>query len=183
MDIDSREPLFAYGWQIQRGAYIGPPGPRHIFVRQAHFVEVEVDTETGEVEVVKVVTTNDVGRAISPEGAEGQAYGGATMGVSRARSEDIVYCPVTGVLLNGNLIDYKVHTILDCGPIDSILIETGLGYGPYGSCGIGEDVATVVPASLNNAVYNAIGVWVDDLSLTPDKILKALGKIKKSTVD
>jgi len=176
MDIASTEPLFAYGWQIQRGAYIGPPGPRPLFVRQTHFVEVEVDTETGEVDITKVATVSDVGKAISPEACEGQAYGGAIMGLSRCRSEDIVYCPVTGVLLNGNLADYKVHTILDCGPIDPILVETGLGYGPYGAVGIAEDVSSVIQGAINGAVYNAIGIWIDDISVTPDVVLKALGK-------
>jgi len=176
MDVGSTEPLFAYGWQIQRGAYEGPPSARHLFVRQAHFVELEIDTETGDVEVTKVVTTSDVGKAISPEGCEGQAYGGAVMGVSRVRGEDIVYCPVTGVLLNGNLADYKVATILDCGPIDTIIVETGMGYGPYGACGIAEDVASMVPPALYSAVHNAIGKWVDP-PYTPDKTLKALGKI------
>ena len=106
---------------------------------------------------------------------EGQQYGGSVMGVSRVRSEEIVYCPATGVLLNGNLIDYKINTMLDCGPIDTLIVETGMGYGPYGATGIGEDVATVVPFAFYTAVHNAIGTWVD-LPATPQKVLKALGK-------
>jgi len=176
MDMGSTEPLFAYGWHSQQGAYQGPPGPRPVFVRQAHFVEVEVDSETGEVEVARIANANDVGKAINPDAVEGQQYGGAVMGVSRVRTEQVVYCPATGVILNGNLIDYKINTMLDCGPIDTIIVETGMGYGPYGSTGIGEDVATVVPFALYNAVHNAIGKWVD-LPATPEKVLKALGKI------
>ena len=76
-----------------------------------------------------------------------------------------------------DLLDYKIATMLDAGPIDTILVETGMGYGPYGVVGIGEDVATVVPALLGPAVYNATGVWVDDYPITPDKVLKALGKV------
>ena len=79
-------------------------------------------------------------------------------------------------MLNGNLLDYKIATMLDVGAIDTILVETGMGYGPYGSLGIGEDVATVVPPLLGPAVYNAIGVWVDDFPITPNKVLRALGK-------
>ena len=176
MDIGSTEPIFAYGWHNQQGAYIGPPGARPIFVRQAHFVEVEVDTETGGVEVIRVINANDVGKAINPDAVEGQQYGGSIMGVSRVRTEEVVYCPATGVIMNGNLIDYKINTMLDCGPIDTIIIETGMGYGPYGSVGIGEDNSTVVPFALYAAVRNAIGKWVD-LPITPDKVLKALGKI------
>ncbi|MBI5602715.1 MAG: xanthine dehydrogenase family protein molybdopterin-binding subunit [Deltaproteobacteria bacterium] len=166
-------PLFAYGWQVQEGAYA------HIrlrLCRQAHFMEVEVDTETGEVEITRVVNVNDVGKVISWEGCEAQQYGGTFMAVGRARSEEVVHDPATGVMLNGNLLDYKIATMLDCGPVDTILVETGMGYGPYGTVGIGEDVATVLPPLLGPAVYNALGVWVDDFPITPDKILRALGK-------
>jgi CO/xanthine dehydrogenase Mo-binding subunit len=79
-------------------------------------------------------------------------------------------------MLNGNLLDYKIATILDIGSVNTILIETGMGYGPYGSIGIGEDVATVVPALIMPAVYNAIGVWVDVFPIAPERVLKALGK-------
>jgi CO/xanthine dehydrogenase Mo-binding subunit len=167
------EPLFAYSWQVQQGAY---SSTRHRFCRQAHFMEVEVDTETGEIEVIRVVNANDVGKVINWEGCEGQQYGGSYMGVSRGRTEEVVYDPVTGVMLNGNLLDYKIATTLDIGSVDTLLVETGMGYGPYGAIGIGEDVATVIPALILPAVYNAIGVWIDSFPLTPDQVLKALGK-------
>ena len=169
-------PLFAFGYHIQTGAY-SPDQPRPRFCRQAHFMEVEVDTETGEVEVTKVVNVNDVGKVINRGSCEGQQYGGTYMGVGRAKSEEVVHDPVTGVMLNGNLIDYKIATMLDVGPVDTILVESGMGYGPYGVVGIGEDVATVVPALLGPAVYNATGVWIDDYPITPDKVLGALGKV------
>ena len=101
------------------------------------------------------------------------------MGVGRGRSEEVVHDPMTGVMLNGNLLNYKIPTMLDVGPIDTILVETGMGYGPYGVVGIGEDVATVIPALIGPAVYNAIGKWVDDFPITPDKVLKALGKAEE----
>ena len=140
-------------------------------------MEVEVDPETGEVIVTKVVNVNDVGKAINPLSCHGQQYGGTYMGVGRGLTEEVIYDPVTGVMLNGNLLDYKISTILDIdGPIDTILVETGMGYGPYGVVGIGEDIGTVVPALLGPAVFNALGVWIDDFPITPDRILKALGK-------
>jgi CO/xanthine dehydrogenase Mo-binding subunit len=98
------------------------------------------------------------------------------MGVSRGLFEEIVHDPVTGVMLNGNLLDYKIATMNDVGPIETMLVETGMGYGPYGVIGIGEDVATVMPALIGPAVHNAIGVWVDDFPITPRLVLKALGK-------
>jgi CO/xanthine dehydrogenase Mo-binding subunit len=167
------DPLFAYSRQVQQGAY---SGTRHRLCRQAHFMEVEVDAETGEVEVTRVVNVNDVGKVISWEGCEGQQYGGTYMGVGRGKSEEVVYDPVTGVMLNGNLLDYKIATTLDIGSVDTILVETGMGYGPYGVIGIGEDVATVVPALIVPAVHNALGVWVDTFPVTPERVLRALGK-------
>jgi CO/xanthine dehydrogenase Mo-binding subunit len=166
-------PLFAHSWQVQSGGY-SDTRPR--LCRQAHFMEVEVDTETGEVLVTKVVNVNDVGKVISWEGCEGQQYGGTYMGVSRGLFEEIVHDPVTGVMLNGNLLDYKIATMNDVGPIETLLVETGMGYGPYGVIGIGEDVATVVPALAGPAVHNAIGVWIDDFPITPGVVLEALGK-------
>jgi CO/xanthine dehydrogenase Mo-binding subunit len=81
-------------------------------------------------------------------------------------------------MLNGNLLDYKIATIGDImGPIDTHLVETEQGYGPYGIVGLGEDVATLIPALLGPAVYNAIGAWIYDFPITPDKVLKALGKV------
>ncbi len=166
-------PFFAHSFHVQVGAY---SHARLRLCRQAHFMEVEVDTETGAVEVTKVVNVNDVGKVISWETCEGQQYGGTIMGVSRGLTEEVVYDPATGVMLNGNLLDYKIATMLDVGPIDTLLVETGMGYGPYGVVGIGEDVATVIPALLGPAVHNATGVWVDDFPVTAARILKALGK-------
>lgn len=170
------EPLFAYGYHVQLGDY-NPNGPRERFCRQAHFMEVEVDTETGEIFITRVVNANDVGKVINRMSCEGQQYGGSVMGMSRGKLEEVIHDPVTGVMLNGNLIDYKVATIKDVCPIGTILVETGMGYGPYGVVGIGEDIATLVPALLAPAVYNAIRVWIDEFPITPDRVLKALGKI------
>ena len=127
-----------------------------------------------------MVNVNDVGKAINPASCEGQQYGGTYMGVGRARSEEVIYDPVTGVMLNGNLLDYKIATILDVGPVDTILVETGMGYGPYGVVGIGENIATVVPALLGPAIRNATGVWIDDYPITPARILEALDKARKT---
>ena len=170
---DFIEPLFAYSWHVQEGAYAEV---RLRLCRQAHFMEVEVDTETGEIEVTKVVNVNDVGKVISWESCEGQQYGGSFMGVGRAKYEEVVHDPVTGVLLNGNLLDYKIATIHDIAQVDTLLVETGMGYGPYGAVGIGEDIATVVPALLGPAVFNALGVWIDDFPITPQRVLEALEK-------
>jgi len=170
----THEPVFAWAYHRQ-GRYGTEPG-RNRLCRQAHFCEVEVDTETGEVDVKRIVNVNDVGKAISPEAVQGQQYGGTYMGIGRNLLEQYIWDPPTGVLLNGSLLDYKWATMLDVGPIDPIIVETGMGYGPYGTVGIGEDVATVTTYLLESAVFNAIGKWVDDAPITPDKVLEALGK-------
>lgn len=164
-------PIFAHSYQVQIGCY---KGFRLKFCRQVHFMEVEVDTETGQVEITKVVNVNDVGKVINPDSCAGQQYGGTYMGVGRALFEEVVHDPATGVMLNGNLLDYKIATIGDCGPIDTHIVETRQGYGPYGSVGIGEDVATVIPALLTPAIYNATGAWIYEFPITPRIVLKAL---------
>jgi len=170
-------PILGTAWHNQGlwGQAIQTGRPR--LCRQAHFVEVEVDPETGEVLVTNVVNVNDVGKAISPESVEGQMYGGTYMGLGRALTEEMIWDPLTGVLLNRNLLDYKYATMLDYPGAKCVYLETGMGHGPYGSVGIGEDTATMIPALLGPAVYNAIGKRVDDFPITPDKVLKALGKI------
>ncbi|MBN2186559.1 MAG: xanthine dehydrogenase family protein molybdopterin-binding subunit, partial [Dehalococcoidia bacterium] len=170
----THEPVYAWAWHRQ-GRYGAEPG-RHRLCRQTHFCEVEVDDETGEVEVTKVVNVNDVGKAISPETVEGQMYGGTYMGVSRNKTEEYIWDEQTGVLLNGDFLNYKFATMNDIGPIETIIKETGMGYGPYGSVGVAENLATVETFLIQGAVYNAIGKWLDDYPITPDKVLKALGK-------
>ena len=81
------------------------------------------------------------------------------------------------MLINRNLLDYKITNILDCPEADTVIVETEMGHGPYGTTGVGEDIATMIPALLGPAVYNAIGVWIDDFPITPQKVLKALGKL------
>ena len=165
-------PLFAWAWH--HSALCSVERPR--MCRQVYFMEVGVDTDTGEVDIMNTLTVNDVGKAISPEACEGQAYGGAVMGISRGRSEEKIYDPLTGVKLNANLIDYKCSTILESGPINSFLIESNLGWGAYGQTGIGESLPSLMPGMLSPAIYNATGVWVEDFPVTPNSVLKALGK-------
>jgi xanthine dehydrogenase molybdenum-binding subunit len=150
-------------------------GGRHVFARQAYWQEVEVDADTGQIDVKKVVVVNDLGLAISPDGCRGQQLGGTYMGFGRAGTEGQYYCPATGVKLNDNLLGYCVPTILEIEEIDTHILENRFGYGAYGIYGIGESAAANGAAILSVAIYNAIGKWVD-FPCTPDKILKALGK-------
>lgn len=118
-------------------------------------------------------SAQDVGDEIA-EFLKGREYNGM--------AEEVVYDPKTGVKLNGNLIDYKVWTFRDIEATENILVETGMGYGPYGLVGIGEDCATVVPFVIGNAIHNAIGEWVDEHPMTPNKVIKAIQKAKEKGV-
>jgi xanthine dehydrogenase molybdenum-binding subunit len=146
--------------------------------RNFYFLEVEVDTETGEVFPTSVMPVIDVGKVISPEGCLGQMYGACYMGWGRALTEEYVWDTLTGVHLNCNLYDYKLSTIKDLPPaaLDMQTVETGVGFGPYGAVGVGEHTATCIWCCLAPAIYNATGVWVDNYPITPFKVLKALGK-------
>jgi CO/xanthine dehydrogenase Mo-binding subunit len=145
--------------------------------RQCCFIEVEVDTETGQVEVTKVVHPYDLGQSINPDVNDQQLYGGAYQGIGISGTEAIYYDPQTGVKLNDNLIDYPVLTMLDLGQIECPTIETHMGFSAYGLFGCSE-AGKAVPgaAMLVPAVYNAIGKWIEETPITPDRVLKALGK-------
>ncbi|MBR6332209.1 MAG: molybdopterin-dependent oxidoreductase [Dehalococcoidales bacterium] len=153
-------------------------GTRPRFARQCHFLEIEVDPDTGEIFMGDLVTVNDVGVVISPKSCKGQGYGGAMQGLGRAYSEEYIYDKTYGVLLNPDLQEYKIVTMLDFENAESYLEESHNCGGEWGCGGIGEDVATLIPCILTDAVRNALGVSITEQPITPDKILKALGKVK-----
>ena len=142
----------------------------------ANFAEVEVDTSTGRVQVLKLVVLNDCGTVMYASGAEAQQIGGQVIGVGEALTEEIIYDEATGVPLNFNWIDYKIPTMADMPEIDPALLEVWRGAGEYGACGIGEGTVTCTPRAVLNAIYNAIGARIDDIPVKPEKVLKALGK-------
>lgn len=143
----------------------------------ASFAEVEVDTATGRTQVLKLIIINDCGTVMYASGAEAQQIGGQVMAIGEALTEELIYDPVHGVPLNFNFIDYKIPTILDMPEIEPVLLEVWRGAGEYGACGIGEGTLTCTPRAIANAVYNAIGSRVDEIPITPEKVLRALGRI------
>ena len=143
----------------------------------ANFAEVEVDTDTGKVDVLHLVVINDCGTVMFASGAEAQQVGGQVMGLGETLTEEIIYDEITGVPLNFNFIDYKIPTMADMPEIDPILLEIWKGAGEYGACGIGEGTLTCTPRAIMNAIYNAIGVRINDIPIKPEKILRALGKV------
>jgi CO/xanthine dehydrogenase Mo-binding subunit len=160
--------MFSFGSGGQR---------QYVMSRQAHFIEVEVDVETGLVPITSVICVNDVGHIFNRKGAEGQQYGGAVMGIGKSATEEKVYCPATGVGLNLDHINYHIGTMNDYPVVQCFLNESHLGYGTYGSNGIGENIGAAMAAITSSAIYNATGKWILDYPITPDRVLKALGKI------
>ncbi len=148
---------------------------KYIMGRQAYFVEVEVDPDTGEVQIKNVVVSRDCGRIFNPDSCDQQLYG-VYQGLGRSYTEVVYHDPRTGIRLNDNLIDYPQLTMNDIESVEIEKIETGLGYGPYGMIGLGESAACCTMTLTGPAIFNAIGKYVDSYPTTPDKILKALGK-------
>jgi len=166
--------MFGFGFAGQ-GVY-GETGPRPEMSRLCSMSEIEVDPETGHIQVKKSVFVNDVGKVIHPETCEGQMYGAGIMGISRVLMEEAIYDPATGVKLNDNFIDYKFSTLRDVEITETKTLESELAYGAYGCGGVGENQSDSAGQGITAALYNATGKWVMEWPLTPNKVLKALGK-------
>src|SRR5579875_630909 len=137
--------------------------------------EVEVDTETGIVRMMKHVAVQDCGLIIDLKTAESQVYGACIMGVGYALYEEKIMDQLTGVCLNPNMEFYKLAGLGDVGEI-VVHMMTGPGYDERGTIGLGEPPVVSPGAAISNAVANAIGVRVPQLPLSPDRVLAALGK-------
>ena len=146
----------------------------------AEFVEVEVDTETGEVKVLRVVYAHDIGRVINPAGAEGQVEGGFQQGMGYALMENLVFDQENGACLAADFLSYKMPTAVEMPPeIKSVFIESNEPTGPFGAKSLSEPCAIVPAPAIANAIYDAIGVRIRELPITPEKILAALGKLSE----
>lgn len=159
------------------------PGSTEFIVNSfaAHFVEVEVDTETGKVTILKYVAAHDSGRIVNPTAAQNQVEGGVMQMLGYALTEELITDPKTGVTLNGNFLEHKVPVIVDLPPLKTIFVDEPDPVGPFGAKALGEPPSIPVAPAVANAIYNAVGVRCHDLPFTPDKILEALrteGKIK-----
>jgi CO/xanthine dehydrogenase Mo-binding subunit len=144
------------------------------FTFSAHAVDVAVDTETGEITVLKSVGCHDVGRAINPTAVEGQIQGGSAQGIGWALMEEVKVDG--GVMQTPSLSEYLIPTAMDLPKTEAIILESGTGVGPFGAKGIGEPALTPAAPAVANAVADAIGARVHDLPITPQKVLDALEK-------
>lgn len=149
----------------------------HVFAAQIAIVDV--DDETGAYEIKKIYAVHDCGVAIDPLLVHGQIQGGAGMGVGFARYEEMILCD--GKVKNNQFTDYMIPTARDVPPIISEFVERPEPTGPYGAKGVGEPAILPTAPAIANAIYDAVGVWVTDLPITPEKVCLAIrGKKLKS---
>ncbi len=138
-----------------------------------HIVDVEVDPETGKVQILRYTAVQDVGTAIHPALVEGQIQGGVAQGIGWGLNEEYVY-DEEGHLLNASFLDYRIPTCMDLPMIDTVLVEVPNPGHPYGVRGVGEVPIVPPPAAIANAIYRAVGVRLNVLPMSPSRILEAL---------
>ncbi|MCO5105894.1 MAG: 4-hydroxybenzoyl-CoA reductase subunit alpha [Burkholderiaceae bacterium] len=152
-----------------RGAAVGSSAG---FSYAAQVVEVSVDEDTGVVKVERVWVAHDCGRAINPLAVEGQVQGAVWMGMGQAMSEENQYH--LGLPMRPNMLDYRIPTIAESPPIEVKLVESNDPLGPFGAKEASEGALHGFPPALANAIHDAIGIRLDDLPLTPDRVLEAI---------
>lgn len=153
-------------------AETGQGDPWSTYVWGTQIADVEVDTETGEVSVLNVWAAHDVGKAINPQGVEGQIEGGVVMGMGMALMEE--YELDQGVPKTAGFSKYILPTSLDIPQIHCVIVEDPEEIGPHGAKGVGEPTSLPTAPAILNAIYDAIGVRIDTLPASPERILAAL---------
>jgi xanthine dehydrogenase molybdenum-binding subunit len=182
-----RKAHFSHGGQMLMAEYFYDPANENMgkdfkgnmsmtYTFGTHGVRVQVDEETGQVKILKYVAAHDVGKAINPMLLEGQVYGGVMMGIGYALTEQVIL--EKGENMNPNFRDYKILTAKDVVPIEAPVHETHDKDGPYGAKGIGEPGCVPTAPAIANAIYDAVGVRIKDLPLTPEKVLAAIREKK-----
>lgn len=152
----------------------GQGKPYATYAYATQIAEVEVDTETGEVNVLHLVAAHDVGQAINPINVEGQIEGGCMIGLGYALMEKVQLD--NGVIKTPNLATYLIPTSLDAPQIDSVIVEEPEETGPFGAKGVGEPALIPTAAAIVNAVYDAVGVRITELPISPEIVLSKLKK-------
>ncbi|MEE3196934.1 MAG: molybdopterin cofactor-binding domain-containing protein [Pseudomonadota bacterium] len=150
----------------------GQGKPFSTYVYATQIADVEVDDETGEVEVLRIVATHDCGTPINPMLVEGQIQGGISMGIGFALQEEILF--KDGKQVNPNLTNYIMPTSLDMPELEVDMVDNYDPTGPFGAKGAGEPTAVPTAAAIMNAIYDAVGVRITSLPATSEKVLSAI---------
>jgi len=159
------------GGTITGRASVQAKNPGNAFA--AVIVDVDVDPDTGKVEIERATIVQDVGTAIHPSYVEGQLQGGVAQGIGWALNEEFFYNS-DGVMMNASLLDYRMPTALDLPMIETELVEVPNPNHPYGVRGVGEVPIVPPPAAVANAIYRAVGVRMENLPMSPGKVLEAI---------
>ena len=159
------------GGPVTGRASMAPRGVGPAFA--THVVDVEVDAETGKVDILRYTAAQDVGKAVHPSYVEGQIQGGVSQGVGWALNEEYYY-DENGTMRNTGFLDYRMPTTLDLPMIEAILVEVPNPGHPIGIRGVGEVPIVPPPAAIANAIYQAVGVRMTDLPMSPPKVVKAV---------
>jgi xanthine dehydrogenase molybdenum-binding subunit len=178
-----RKSHFSHGGQMLMAEYFYDPANENMgkdfrgnmsmtYTFGTHGVRVKVDEETGKIKILQYVAAHDVGKAINPLLLEGQVYGGVMMGVGYTLTEQVI--SEKGQNMNPNFRDYKILTAKDVVPIKAPVLETYDEDGPFGAKGIGEPGCVPTAPAIANAIYDAIGVRLKDLPITPERVLAAI---------
>ena len=165
------ERLLSSGGPITGRASVDPRGAGPAFA--AHIVDVEVDPETGKTQVLRYTAVQDCGTAIHPSYVEGQIQGGVAQGIGWALNEEYAFND-KGEMSNPTFLDYRMPTSLDLPMIDAVLVEVPNPSHPYGVRGVGEVPIVPPPAAIANAIAAAVGVRLEDLPMSPGKVLEAI---------
>ena len=176
---------FKYGRTVSgRGIYMKPKSsvdpetgacdPDSTEAHATTVADVEVDTETGEVTVLRLSSAYEVGRQINPKMVEGQIVGGAVMGMAHTLMETVFPYYPSPEHHTGSFSEYLLPTALDVPEVQSVVLEYPSSNGPYGVKGVGEMTANSPMPAIVNAIYDALGVWITDLPVTPEKVLRAI---------
>ncbi len=160
-----------HGGTIVGRASVDPPWPGGAFA--VAIADVEVDPDTGKVEILRFTTVQDCGKAIHPSYVEGQIQGGSVQGIGWALNEEYVY-NAKGELTNASFLDYRMPTSLDLPMIDAVIVEVPDPKHPYGVRGVGEVPIVAPPAAIANAIHNALGIRMNMLPMSPGRVVKAL---------
>jgi len=151
----------------------GQGKPFGTYVYATQIAEVDVDDETGEVEVLRIVASHDCGTAINPMLVEGQVEGGVSMGVGFALQEEILFNK-DGIQINPNLTNYIMPTSLDMPEVEVDIVDNYDPTGPFGAKGVGEPTLVPTAAAILNAIHNAVGVRITSLPATAEKVYAAI---------
>ena len=163
------------GGPVVGRANLDPRGPGSAFA--THVVDVEVDPDTGKVEILRYTAAQDAGRAIHPSYVEGQIQGGVVQGIGWALNEEY-FMSDDGIMMNSSLLDYRMPTSLDLPMIDTLVVEVPNPLHPYGVRGVGE-VPIVPPlAAIANAIFHATGVRMTELPMNPSSVASAIKAYK-----